>query len=113
MKSNQSRYQEPPRQRGVNPIVYWLTRALLQPFAHIYWRLSRIGREHIPQEGPLVFLANHRRFPDPFIVGLCSRRPVYYVAKQELFTHRLFGWYISSLGAFPVRRGAGDADMIE
>ena len=101
------------RTRGVNPIVYWLTRAVLQPFAHLYWRLSRIGREHIPTEGPVIFVANHRSFLDPFIVGLCTRRPVYYVAKQELFKNRFFGWWISSLGAFPVRRGAADADMIE
>src|SRR3954452_21687222 len=101
------------RQRGVNPIVYWLMRALLQPFAHLYWRLSRIGREHIPESGPVIFVANHRSFLDPFIVGLTCRRPVYYVAKQELFKHRLFGWFISSLGAFPVRRGEADADMVE
>ncbi len=101
------------RTRGVNPIVYWLMRAWLQPFAHIYWRLSRIGREHIPQDGPIIFVANHRSFLDPFIVGMCNRRPVYYVAKEELFRNRFFGWFISSLGAFPVRRGAADADMIE
>ncbi len=101
------------RQGGVNPIVYWLMRAWLQPFAHLYWRLSRIGREHIPESGPVIFVSNHRSFLDPFILGLCCRRPVYYVAKEELFKHRLFGWFISSLGAFPVRRGAADADMIE
>jgi glycerol-3-phosphate dehydrogenase (NAD(P)+) len=101
------------REKGVNPIVYWLMRAWLQPFAHLYWRLSRIGREHIPAEGPVIFVSNHRSFLDPFILGLCCRRPVYYVAKQELFKHKLFAWFISSLGAFPVRRGAGDADMVE
>src|SRR4051794_38987858 len=101
------------RQRGVNPIVYWLMRALLQPFAHLYWRLSRIGREHIPESGPVIFVANHRSFLDPFIVGLTCRRPVYYVAKQELFRHTLFGWFLNSLGAFPVRRGEADADMVE
>jgi glycerol-3-phosphate dehydrogenase (NAD(P)+) len=101
------------RGRGVNPIVYWLMRAWLQPFAHLYWRLSRLGREHIPDGGPIIFVANHRSFLDPFIVGLCCRRPVYYVAKEELFKNRFFGWFISSLGAFPVRRGAADTDMIE
>ena len=39
------------RIKGVNPIVYWLMRAWLQPFAHLYWRLSRIGREHVPPRG--------------------------------------------------------------
>jgi 1-acyl-sn-glycerol-3-phosphate acyltransferase len=101
------------RTRGVNPIVYWLTRAVLQPFAHLYWRLSRIGREHIPAEGPVVLVCNHRSIIDPFLIGLCSRRPIYYVAKEEIFRNRLVGWFVSSLGAFPVRRGAADAEMIE
>jgi glycerol-3-phosphate dehydrogenase (NAD(P)+) len=101
------------RNKGVNPIVYWLMRAWLQPFAHLYWRLSRIGREHVPATGPVILVSNHRSFIDPFILGLCNRRPVYYVAKEELFHNRLLGWFLSSLGAFPVRRGAADADMIE
>jgi 1-acyl-sn-glycerol-3-phosphate acyltransferase len=101
------------RNKGVNPIVYWLMRAWLQPFAHLYWRLSRIGREHIPADGPVLFVCNHRSFIDPFIVGLCSRRPIYYVAKEEIFHIPFVGWLISALGAFPVRRGAADADMID
>jgi glycerol-3-phosphate dehydrogenase (NAD(P)+) len=101
------------RHKGVNPIVYWLMRAWLQPFAHLYWRLSRIGREHIPQTGPVIFVANHRSFIDPFIIGLCNRRPVYYVAKEELFKNKFLGWFLGSLGAFPVRRGAADADFVE
>src|ERR1700754_1874295 len=101
------------RNKGVNPIVYWLMRAWLQPFAHLYWRLSRIGREHIPESGPVIFVANHRSFIDPWIVGLSCRRPVYYVAKQELFHNKLLGWFLNALGAFPVRRGEADADMVE
>src|SRR4051794_26244212 len=109
-----SRLHERARTKGVNPIVYWLMRAWLQPFAHIYWRLSRIGREHVPAEGPVIFVCNHRSFIDPFIVGLCTRRPVYYVAKQELFDmHPLLSWLIASLGAFPVKRGQGDGEFIE
>lgn len=108
-----SRLHARARTKGVNPIVYWLMRAWVQPFAHIYWRLSRIGREHVPQSGPVIFVSNHRSFIDPFIIGLCSRRPVYYVAKQELFKIKALGWFLSSLGAFPVKRGEADGDMIE
>jgi 1-acyl-sn-glycerol-3-phosphate acyltransferase len=109
---NLSHYHERARTRGVNPIVYWIARAFLQPFSHLYWRLSRIGREHIPETGGVILASNHRSFLDPFIIGLMTRRPVYYVAKEELFKHRLFAWFISSLGAFPVRRGAADAEMV-
>jgi glycerol-3-phosphate dehydrogenase (NAD(P)+) len=101
------------RGHGVNPIVYWLMRAILQPFFHLYFRLSRIGREHIPQTGPVILAANHRSFIDPFVIGTCARRPIYYVAKRELFQiHPVVSWLLSCLGAFPVNRGAGDADMI-
>jgi len=99
------------RTHGVNPIVYWITRALLQPFFHLYFRLSRVGREHVPESGPVIFAANHRSFLDPFVIGTLARRPIYYVAKRELFSHRLVGWFLSCLGAFPVDRGASDEEM--
>ncbi len=100
------------RDKGVNPLIYWLVRAVLQPFFHLYFRLSRIGREHVP-DGPVILASNHRSFLDPFIIATIARRPLYYVAKEELFTGRLRAWLLNNLGAFPVRRGAGDADMIE
>src|ERR671915_953593 len=85
------------RERGVNPIVYWLARAVLQPFFHLYFRLSRIGREHVPPSGPVIFAANHRSFLDPFVIGTVARRPIYYVAKRELFEfHPLLAWALSS-----------------
>ncbi|HEY2771226.1 MAG TPA: 1-acyl-sn-glycerol-3-phosphate acyltransferase [Solirubrobacteraceae bacterium] len=102
------------RERGANPFVYWLVRGVLQPFFHIYFRLSRIGREHIPAEGPVIIASNHRSFIDPFVIAVMARRPMYYVAKKEIFFYnRLLTWVLSSLGAFPVDRGAGDAEMIE
>jgi glycerol-3-phosphate dehydrogenase (NAD(P)+) len=100
------------RERGVNPIVYWIARALMQPFFHLYFRLSRIGREHIPTSGPVIFASNHRSFLDPFVIGVLSRRPIYYVSKSEIFKNPLVAWFVSSLGAFPVRRGAGDPEMM-
>src|ERR1700752_2380620 len=98
--------------RGVNPFVYYPVRAILQPFFHLYFRLSRIGREHIPESGPIIFAANHRSFLDPFVIGTMMRRPIYSVAKKELFKHRLIGWFLHSLGAFPIDRGAADEDAM-
>ena len=97
----------------MNPLVYWLVRAVFQPFFHLYFRLSRIGREHVPESGPVIFAANHRSFLDPFVIATIARRPMYYVAKEELFRHRLVAWCLNSLGAFPVRRGHGDDDMLD
>src|SRR6516165_3773709 len=107
-----SALHERARDHGVNPLVYWLVRALLQPFFHIYFRLSRIGREHVPADGPVIIAANHRSFLDPFVIATMARRPMYYVAKKEVFVWPWLAWVLNALGAFPVRRGQGDLDMI-
>lgn len=109
---NQEALHERARTRGVNPIVYWISRAILQPFFHVYFRMSRIGREHVPRSGPVILTSNHRSFLDPFVIGMVTRRPVYYVTKRELFRSRPVAWVLSSLGAFPVVRGTGDQDML-
>jgi len=103
---------ERARTKGVQPIVYWLVRAVLQPCFHLYFRLSRIGREHVPAEGPVILAANHRSFLDPFMIATLARRPLYYVAKRELFEKRWQGWLLNALGAFPVDRGNGDGEML-
>jgi 1-acyl-sn-glycerol-3-phosphate acyltransferase len=101
------------RDKGVNLLVYLIVRAIFQPFFHLYFRMARIGREHLPAEGPVIVAANHRSFLDPFVIGTMARRPMYYVAKEELFRKHWMAWILNSLGAFPVKRGAGDEDTIE
>src|SRR5689334_13188804 len=98
---------------GVNPFLYWPIRALLLPAFLVYFRLQRIGREHLPRRGPLLLAANHRSFLDPFVIGMVVRRPVYYMAKRELFQKRWQAWLLVRLGAFPVDRGTGDAEAME
>ena len=94
-------------------MVYWIGWAVFRPFFAIYFRLTLVGREHVPDAGPVIFAANHRSFLDPFIIGALTRRPIYYVAKRELFEKRLTAWFIASLGAFPVDRGASDEEMLK
>ena len=105
-------FRERSLQRGVNPIFYWLIRALFVPFFLVYLRMQRVGREHLPRSGPLLLASNHRSFLDPFLIGTLLRRPIYYMAKRELFEKRWQAWALNALGAFPVDRGAGDADAL-
>ncbi len=105
-------FRERTLSRGVNPLLYWTLRAVLVPFFLVYFRLGRIGREHLPRSGPLLLAANHRSFLDPFVIGTLVRRPVYYMAKRELFEKRWQAWALNALGAFPVDRGAGDREAM-
>src|ERR1035438_8266844 len=69
-------FRERSLNRGVNPILYWTLRAIFIPFFLIYFRMQRIGREHLPRRGPLILASNHRSFLDPFVIGTLVRRPV-------------------------------------
>ncbi|HZU61119.1 MAG TPA: lysophospholipid acyltransferase family protein, partial [Solirubrobacteraceae bacterium] len=95
-------YHRRTRENGVNLFMYLIVRALFQPFFHVYFRMRRIGREYIPKTGPVIVAANHRSFLDPFVIGTMARRPMFYMAKKELFKHRWQGWILNALGAFPV-----------
>ena len=60
----------------------------------------------------MILASNHRSFLDPFVIGCCVRRPIYFVAKQELFDRRLAGWILNCLGAFPIKRGESDEESM-
>jgi glycerol-3-phosphate dehydrogenase (NAD(P)+) len=107
-----SLYHERTRRRGVHPIVYWAARAILEPGLWVLFRLGRTGQHHIPKTG-VILASNHRSFLDPFLIGLCQRRPTYFVAKRELFKNPLVGWFLNCMGAFPVRRGQSDDESME
>jgi glycerol-3-phosphate dehydrogenase (NAD(P)+) len=106
-------FRERSLRRGINPFLYWTLRAILVPTFLLYVRMQRVGREHIPKQGPLLLASNHRSFLDPFVIGTLVRRPVYYFAKRELFEKRWQAWALNALGAFPVDRGASDRAAVD
>jgi 1-acyl-sn-glycerol-3-phosphate acyltransferase len=108
-----ARYHAYTRKHSVNWPLYVAARLVLVPFFLVYFRLGRTGREHARRvKGGLIVAANHRSFLDPFVIGTMARRPVYYIAKRELFEKRWQAWILNALGAFPVDRGAGDTDAM-
>ena len=110
----EDRYYRRAREKRANVLLYGFVRVTFQAFFLVYFRFKRIGREHIPKRGPVIIASNHRSFLDPFVIACMARRPMYYVAKKEIFLYnRLLGWALAALGAFPVDRGAGDSDFID
>ena len=111
-----ARYHAYTRKHSVNWLLYVLIRCVFVPFFLVYFRLARTGREHARHvKGGLIVAANHRSFLDPFVIGasLPWSRPMNYVAKQELFRNPLQAWFLSRLGAFPIRRGESDLESME
>jgi glycerol-3-phosphate dehydrogenase (NAD(P)+) len=110
--SDLDRYYERTRTKGVNKAIFWTVRAVLGVAIQFYFSLERTGRKNIPKKGPVILASNHRSFLDPFLIGCLVRRPVYFVAKKELFEKRWQGWILNRLGAFPIRRGEADEESM-
>jgi 1-acyl-sn-glycerol-3-phosphate acyltransferase len=107
-----SRYYERTRTKGVNKAIFWTVRVIVGALIQAYFSLERNGRRNIPKKGPVILASNHRSFLDPFVIGCCVHRPVYFVAKKELFGKRWQGWILNRLGAFPVKRGESDEESM-
>jgi 1-acyl-sn-glycerol-3-phosphate acyltransferase len=67
------------------------------------------GLEYLPPEGPVVIACNHVTNFDVFPMQLSLPRPIFYMAKAELFKFPLMDVALRDLGAFPVYRGEKDA----
>jgi 1-acyl-sn-glycerol-3-phosphate acyltransferase len=88
--------------------LYWMGHTLFRLGFTLLWRRRVYGREHVPLHGALLFASNHASFADPPLVGSSVSRPLYFMAKEELFKIPILGWLIRRTNAFPIRRKEGD-----
>lgn len=79
----------------------------------IFYRVEIIGKENVPDTGPLILCANHNGELDMFFIGYKLKRLVRYMAKEELFRNPILGGLIKWMGAFPVKRGKADVEAIK
>ncbi|MGH9099959.1 MAG: lysophospholipid acyltransferase family protein, partial [Acidimicrobiales bacterium] len=83
---------------------YRFARLTLRVLVRAWFRPVNVGREHIPAEGPAILAPVHRSFVDFVFTGSLTRRKLFFMAKDELWTSRPVGRLLTSLGAFPVHR---------
>jgi 1-acyl-sn-glycerol-3-phosphate acyltransferase len=91
---------------------YELWKNALLVFFLVWFRLRVEGREHEPAAGGVLAVCNHASAVDPPIAGTALRRPARYMAKDELFKVPILGPWLTSIGAFAVRRGEADRRSI-
>ncbi len=92
--------------------VYRFVRRCIIIVLHPYFRVRHCGAEHLNIHGPVIVAAVHRSNLDMPLLGGMGRRRMRALSKESLFRNRLFGAFLSALGAFPVRRGAADREAI-
>mgnify|MGYP004522273051 CR=1 FL=1 len=79
---------------------------------YVIIRFRAYGSENVPKEGAFLLCANHKSNIDPVLLAAGISRRLTFMAKDELFHVPLFGRLIRRLGAFPIKRGKGDAAAV-
>jgi 1-acyl-sn-glycerol-3-phosphate acyltransferase len=97
----------------VYPAVIGLARTVFR-VQGLRFRLE--GTEHVPREGGAVMVLNHIGYMDFTYAGfaaLPAKRLVRFMAKKEVFDHRISGPLMRGMRHIPVDRDAGSASFRE
>ena len=85
----------------------------------VCWLVFRVGfglevrgQAHVPRQGPFILASNHVSFLDPPLVGVACLRPVSFMARADLYQHRVLGAWLRSVRAISVERGEADQGAI-
>lgn len=84
-------------------------------FRTMNWRITVEGAEHVPVHGPGVIATNHVGYLDFTFVGYGARRRgrlVRFLAKQEIFEHRVAGPLMRGMKHIPVDRFGRATDAL-
>ena len=91
----------------MEPVYRPVVAFALTLFKAMQWRVLTSGEEHIPLEGPAVIATNHVGYLDFVFVGAAARkreRLVRFLAKQEVFEHKVSGPLMRGMKHIPVDR---------
>ena len=84
--------------------VFWITKAAARIFLSPFFRVKIQGRENLPKRSAFILLPKHQRWEDIPLLSLATPRPLYYVARYDLFQNPLTNWFLRSLGGIALNR---------
>ena len=93
-------HDPPGRNEWISYIIKFLARIILTPCFHI----QATGTENLPLNRAFILLVKHQRWEDIPLLSLATPRPLYYIAKYELFKNVPGNWFFNALGGIPINR---------
>ena len=65
--------------------IWWILKIILTPFFALWVRTHAVGTENIDDTRGGLLLLNHQSFLDPMVAGFRLKRPISFLAREELF----------------------------
>lgn len=101
------------RKGTVRPATFNIARRVVAVLCGLIFGLRIKGQENLPAKGGFILVGNHLHNLDPVFMLTSCTRPVFFMAKQELFKPFGLRQLITWAGAFPVNRGKMDRSAIK
>ncbi len=90
---------------------FWYT--LSKITARLFFSFRVVYPERLIEEGSLILASNHQSYFDPPLIGICSRRGVYYLARKTLLQIPLLGKLLPHINVILVDRDGNDMSALK
>ena len=91
----------------------FLMRFIVWMLIHTVYRLEKAGLERIPDEGPVLIVANHVSFVDALVIAAACRRPIRFVMDHRIFRLPVLSFVFRTSRAIPIAPAKEDPQMME
>jgi 1-acyl-sn-glycerol-3-phosphate acyltransferase len=87
---------------------YRVARVIVLGACKVVFRVRVVGAERVPASGGYIVAPSHRSVFDIPFAAFITRRPLKFLAKDDLFDHAIGARFFETLGAVKVERGTAD-----
>lgn len=88
--------------------MYRYIRIIAHILVRLLFHFQASGRNNLYKVKGAILAVNHSSFLDPVFAAVASPRPLYFLARKDLFRNKFFGWFIRNIKAIPFNRDAPD-----
>ncbi|MBX5444601.1 1-acyl-sn-glycerol-3-phosphate acyltransferase [Sphaerobacter sp.] len=96
------------RRRRIKLALFRGARVIVLPLLRLLLGMRIEGLENVPPRGGALVVANHLHNSDPILLIAAFPRPVFFMAKSDVWRVPVARWFAELSGAFPVERGRPD-----
>lgn len=94
-------------------LLYGFVRVLCKIVVGVGFRVKVSGIENFLKGEKLLLCSNHQSFWDmPILIAVCPYQ-IHFLAKKEIFKHKIFVPLLLKLGLIPINRGASDIKAVK
>lgn len=92
---------------------YWTGYHLARLIARLFFRFRVLYPERMINSGPAILASNHQSYLDPPLIGITSRRAIYFLARKTLLDIPVLGPILPKLNVISVDQEGTDRSALK